>query len=111
MALFDLLGRRWALRVLWELHKEPLGFRALQGRCDAMSSSVLRVRLTELVQAELVDTDQAGLYRLTAFGVTLLEQLQPLSRWAEHWGRGIYKSPLSGWDIDEAPRKSRRTTK
>ena len=41
MALLDLLGRRWALRVLWELREGPLQFRALQERCDGMSSSVL----------------------------------------------------------------------
>lgn len=98
MALFDLLGRRWALRVLWELRQEPLGFRSLQSRCDAMSSSVLRVRLNELVEAELVTTEEAGLYRLTELGASLLAELQPLSRWAEDWGRGTYKSPLSGWD-------------
>src|SRR5512133_1347094 len=44
LVAFDLLGRRWALRVLWELREERLGFRALQSRCDDMSSSVLRDR-------------------------------------------------------------------
>jgi DNA-binding HxlR family transcriptional regulator len=108
MALFDLLGRRWALRVLWELRTDPVGFRALRGRCDGMSSSVLHVRLRELVEAELVETDESGLYRLTRLGITLLDELQPLSRWAEHWGRGIYKSPLSGWDAPPPPPKRTR---
>src|SRR5208282_2198038 len=36
MALLDLLGRRWALRVIWELREEPLVFRALQQRCAGM---------------------------------------------------------------------------
>ena len=27
MATFDLLGRRWMLRVLWELRTGPIGFR------------------------------------------------------------------------------------
>lgn len=108
MALFDLLGRRWTLRVIWELRQVPLGFRALQDRCDAMSSSVLRVRLNELLEAELVATDDAGRYGLTEFGTSLLEELQPLSRWAERWGRGSYKSPLSGWDSPvERPSRAR----
>ena len=34
MALLDLLGRRWTLRVLWELRADALGFRELQARCD-----------------------------------------------------------------------------
>jgi DNA-binding HxlR family transcriptional regulator len=84
---FDLLGRRWALRVLWELRGERLGFRALRQRCDGMSSSVLRDRLAELVEARIVDTDTDGLYGLTADGRSLLEALEPLSRWAERWGR------------------------
>lgn len=47
MALFDLLGRRWALRVIWELSQETLSFRALRERCDSMSTSVLNERLSE----------------------------------------------------------------
>lgn len=86
LVAFDLLGRRWALRVLWELREEHLGFRALQQRCAHMSSSVLRDRLTELAGAGLLDTDDARRYRLTRHGHALLEALAPLSRWAEEWG-------------------------
>ncbi len=85
MALLDLLGRRWALRVLWELREEHLGFRALQERCGGMSSSVLRDRLGELVGARIVETDDAGHYGLSTHGRSLLESLQPLSDWAEGW--------------------------
>ncbi len=48
MALLDLLGRRWTLRVLWELRRGPLTFAELQRRCDAMSPSVLNQRISEL---------------------------------------------------------------
>ena len=49
MALLDLLGRRWALRVLWELRASPVPtFRELQSRCGDVSSSVLAQRLREL---------------------------------------------------------------
>lgn len=85
LVAFDLLGRRWTLRVLWELREEHLGFRALQERCEAMSSSVLRDRLTDLVGAGLLETDDTGRYGLTGHGATLLEALQPLSKWAEEW--------------------------
>ena len=85
MVVFDLLGRRWALRVLWELREEHVGFRALQARCDQMSSSVLRDRLAELVGAGIVAADDDGLYGLTNEGRTLLRALAPLSRWAEDW--------------------------
>ncbi|BCK71369.1 hypothetical protein Srufu_053220 [Streptomyces libani subsp. rufus] len=55
MAALDLFGRRWTLRVVWELKEGSLGFRSLQQRCDNMSSSVLRQRLLELADACLVE--------------------------------------------------------
>jgi DNA-binding HxlR family transcriptional regulator len=88
LVAFDLLGRRWALRVLWELRAEPVGFRALQERCEGMSSSVLRDRLVELVGAGLLQTDEAGRYFLSPHGQALLEALAPLSRWADEWAAG-----------------------
>jgi DNA-binding HxlR family transcriptional regulator len=92
LVAFDLLGRRWALRVLWELREDPVGFRALQQACG-ISSSVLRDRLKELVGAGIVTTDDAGDYTLTDDGRRLLRALRPLSRWADDWG--AYRSPLS----------------
>jgi DNA-binding HxlR family transcriptional regulator len=85
---FDLLGRRWALRVLWELREERLGFRALQQRCEGMSSSVLRDRLRELTAARILDTDGDGRYGLSKDGKKLLSALEPLSRWAQDWAAG-----------------------
>ena len=84
MALLDLLGRRWALRVLWELRSGTLQFRALQERCDGMSSSVLNQRLGELRAAGIVELGNEG-YRLTDEGRRLLEVFPPLSVWAERW--------------------------
>ena len=85
MAALDLLGRRWALRVLWELRGGPLGFRALQAACDDMSSSVLRDRLRELVDAQLVGRTEGDRYELTPLGADLRRSLAPLSRWAQRW--------------------------
>ena len=87
MAALDLLGRRWALRVLWELRDGPLGFRELQARCDGMSSSVLRTRLVELTSAGLVDQDVE--YRLTRAGRELERAMRPLTRWAERWAEQL----------------------
>jgi DNA-binding HxlR family transcriptional regulator len=84
MALLDLLGRRWALRILWELRSGPLSFRALQERCDGMSSSVLNQRLSELRGAGVLDRDADG-YSLSAEGELLLGSLAGLSDWAERW--------------------------
>lgn len=82
MALFDLLGRRWTLRVIWELRDGGLTFRELQSRCEEMSSSVLNQRLHELREAQIVTTDG---YNLTEQGHALLHALTPLHTWATHW--------------------------
>jgi DNA-binding HxlR family transcriptional regulator len=85
MALLDLLGRRWALRILWELRTETLVFRALQERCDAMSPSVLNQRLAELRDAAIVERERDAGYRLTREGIALLHALAPLQGWATRW--------------------------
>ncbi len=84
MALLDLLGRRWALRVLWELHEGALTFRGLRERCDDVSPSVLNTRLAELREAGIVARTEAG-YSLTKDGSKLLRSLGPLKKWAEDW--------------------------
>lgn len=86
MALLDLLGRRWALRILWELRADTLTFRALRERCDAVSPSVLNQRLAELREAGIVELHDAG-YRLTPEGKGLLAALAPLDAWAKRWGK------------------------
>jgi len=85
MALLDLLGRRWTLRILWELREESVGFRALQDRCDGMSPSVLSQRLMELQEAGIVQRNEDANYTLTQDGITLLQSLAPLNDWALHW--------------------------
>ena len=85
MALLDLLGRRWVLRILWELRDGAVPtFRELQQRCDGVSSSVLTERLSELRQAGIVDRGDDG-YQLTDRGRDLLALLQPMERWAASW--------------------------
>jgi DNA-binding HxlR family transcriptional regulator len=84
MALLDLLGRRWALRVIWELRGGPLVFRSLQERCEGMSSSVLNERLRELRAAGVVAAGGDG-YSLTHEGRRLLEVYAPMAAWADRW--------------------------
>lgn len=84
MAALDLAGRRWLLRILWELRAEALTFRALQQRCGAISPTVLNTRLAEMKEAGLLESGDVG-YRLTPRGQDLIEALTPLTRWAERW--------------------------
>jgi len=88
MAALDLLGRRWALRILWELRAGPLGARTLRARCDEMSSSVLYGRLGELHQAGLIRQDAALDYELTPIGRELGDAIEPLTQWSRRWAKG-----------------------
>ncbi|WP_369213696.1 winged helix-turn-helix transcriptional regulator [Streptomyces flavofungini] len=89
MAALDLFGRRWSLRVMWELRQGPTGFRPLQQRCDGMSSSVLRQRLVELTEAGLVTQRGTSDYTLTDLGEDACRALGPLARWAEGWADAL----------------------
>lgn len=86
MAAMDLLGRRWALRILWELHAGPLGARALLGQCEGMSSSVLYQRLRELTASGIIAPSPDG-YELTRLGAALSQALRPLNEWAITWAQ------------------------
>ena len=90
MVLLDLLGRRWTLRVLWELRDGALTSRALRTACDEASPTVLQARLTELREAGLVELHQGQGYRLTDLGHDFLRAFLPLYGFAERWaGRTI----------------------
>jgi DNA-binding HxlR family transcriptional regulator len=87
MVLLDLLGRRWTLRILWELHDRPLTSRALRTACDEASPTVLQARLTDLRRAGLVELVPGDGYQLTAMGRELNETFLPLHRFAERWSK------------------------
>lgn len=97
MALLDLLGRRWTLRVIWELRGGPLSFRALQAACSGMSPSVLNQRLAELREALIVQAGEDG-YGLSARGRELLELFGPLNDWAQDWARALRRTGSGAGD-------------
>jgi len=86
MALLDLLGRRWSLRILWELRADALTSRALRAACDDASPTVLQTRLDELRGAGFIVAGESG-YALTPLGRELLENFLPLHRFAERWNK------------------------
>jgi DNA-binding HxlR family transcriptional regulator len=83
MVVLDVLGRRGALRVLWELRDSPLTFRALQDACQTNPGS-LNTRLKDLRELGIVDHDDGG-YRLSESGRDLLETLTSLQAWSDRW--------------------------
>jgi DNA-binding HxlR family transcriptional regulator len=92
MAAMDLLGRRWALRIIWELRTGPTGPRSLLAHCEGLSSSVLYQRLGELASAGLIVSTPDG-YQLTPLGASLGAALKPLDAWANRWS-----ATLEGWE-------------
>jgi DNA-binding HxlR family transcriptional regulator len=89
MAALDLFGRRWALRVLWELRANALTFRELQDACGEISPAVLNTRLAELRDAGIVLLETPGGYRLSNDGIALIDAIAPLHDWAERWARRV----------------------
>ena len=87
MVVLDLLGRRWSLRILWELRDATLTSRALRAACDEASPTVLQARLSELRQAGLVELIAGDGYRLTTLGRELQETFLPLYHFAERWSK------------------------
>jgi DNA-binding HxlR family transcriptional regulator len=84
--VFELIGRRWTLRILWELRDRTLSFNDLRRAVGGMSQSVLVTRLTELFGAGLVN-DVAGGYELTPDGASLTRELARVEGWAGRWAR------------------------
>ena len=81
MLLLDSLGRRWSLRIIWELQGHPKKFRALRKECDGVSPSVLNKRLGELHDLGFIKKSDDG-YALTSDGESLADRLRKLDRWA-----------------------------
>jgi DNA-binding HxlR family transcriptional regulator len=86
MALLDLLGRRWALRLLWEVQERgALGFAELQAHSTGISPSVLSQRLKELVEAGLLVVGDDGRYGPGRDAAALSGILLDLDAWAKRW--------------------------
>ena len=85
MALLDLLGRRWTLRIIWELRDGPLTSRALRSACDDASPTVVQTRLSEMREAGFIELLPGDGYGLTAIGQELRESFRPLYRFADRW--------------------------
>ena len=90
MALFDLLGRSWALGIIWQLSDSPKTFRQLQNSCESVSPTVLNKRLKELRETGLVGRGDSG-YELTDSGTELFSLIEPLGDWSIQWAKTLSK--------------------
>lgn len=89
MALFDLLGRTWAMGVVWQLQNGPYTFRELQEKCESISPTILNSRIKELRKADLVERTIRG-YQLTEHGHQLIELIRPFGEWSEKWAKDVF---------------------
>ncbi|MFI5693887.1 winged helix-turn-helix transcriptional regulator [Kribbella sp. NPDC051586] len=72
MAALDLFGRRWTLRIVWEL------------------------RLRELLATGIVRLQEDRRYELTELGADVYRALRPLIRWSERWADEQSGSAVDG---------------
>lgn len=85
MALFDLLGRRWSMGIIWNLSQSPMNFRQLQEKCESISPTILNTRIKEFRMALLIENSDDG-YALTELGEELFQLLHPFKNYAIKWG-------------------------
>ena len=85
MILLELIGKKWVMRVLWELNEGSCTFRELQSRCGDVSPTMINKRLKELIEVDLVEKGGQGGYQLTNQAEKLIQLFLPLGRWAEVW--------------------------
>lgn len=99
MVIFDLLGRSWAMGIIWHLDNKPSTFRKLQEYCENISPTTLNKRLKELTSAKLIERTING-YALTKQGEELFQLLYPLGKWAKNWAENYtHKSKLNDSSI------------
>lgn len=89
MALFDLLGRNWAMGVVWQLKEGPCTFRELQNRCESISPTILNSRIKDLREANVVERTLEG-YKLTKRGEELIKLLLPFEKWSKTWAKEVF---------------------
>lgn len=88
MVLFDVLGQRWTLRILWELRHGRMTFRELRSRCDEISPTILNRRLKTLRELGLISHGEGG-YGYTEMGAELAKKLGRFDSWAESWAKTL----------------------
>ncbi len=89
MAILDLLGRKWALGIIWNMSFEPVKFRELQSRCQSISPAILNSRIKDLREAGIIKRTLDG-YILDKKGIELQQILKPLDKWSTDWALQIF---------------------
>ncbi len=83
--LIDILGKKWVLRILWELKLGACTFRQLQSRCGDLSPTIINTRIKDLCGARFVIKTTDSGYALTELGEELIELFLPLNDFSTRW--------------------------
>lgn len=89
MAILDLLSRKWALGIIWNMGKKPMTFREIQSKCDGISPAILNSRIKDLREAQIVTRTIDG-YILNSRGIELQKNLKPLGNWSNKWALEVF---------------------
>lgn len=90
--LIDILGKKWVLRILWELKASPCTFRELQSRCGDLSPTIINTRIKDLCEVQLVYKLPESGYTLSQYGSELIELFYPLNDFANRWVASVATS-------------------
>ena len=93
--LIDILGKKWVLRILWELKESSCTFRELQRRCGDLSPTIINTRIKDLCAAQLVNKSPESGYALTQLGDELIELFYPINDFANRWSESLVASTKS----------------
>ncbi len=89
MAILDLMGRKWALGIIWNMSETPVTFRELQKKCESISPAILNSRIKDLREAGLIERTLNG-YVLDDNGKELQSILKPLGKWSNSWAMDVF---------------------
>lgn len=88
-AAFAAIGGKWKLTLIYWLAHDECHFAGLRRRAAPISPKVLTEQLRELEADGIVERESAGpvplpvVYRLTAYGVTLIPLVESVRVWGE----------------------------
>jgi DNA-binding HxlR family transcriptional regulator len=90
-AALDVIGGKWKVLILWNLHQQPEGtrFGELRRQVQGISEKMLIQQLRELENDGVVhrqmfqEIPPKVEYSLTEFGVSLKEAMTPICQWGE----------------------------
>lgn len=86
-AAFDVIGGKWKLLIMWQLHPEPKRFGELKRLVVGVTEKMLIQQLREMEADGLVHREAYPeipprvTYSLTPMGLSLKELLPPLCEW------------------------------